>query len=208
MKLINYGKLMKMIKPAGNSAQLSHATALLQQSGELRDAAVVVRHRAIVAYLVPKQITYSFKAWHELLATSLAPANLPVCYIVLDAIPRTKNADVVLADLPEADPETLGLCYFEPPRTTIEQIVAGHWQRLLGVNNVSRHSQFFELGGNSLLALQFIHQLRQELGLDLAVRDLLQQPQLSGFAELLSTRSQPEVKPEPTLLACSSLQFA
>ncbi|PYN07550.1 MAG: hypothetical protein DME06_17175, partial [Candidatus Rokuibacteriota bacterium] len=59
------------------------------------------------------------------------------------------------------------------PRTPVEEIVAGIWTRVLGVEQVSVYDNFFDLGGHSLLAMQVIAELEEKLGLRSNPRELM-----------------------------------
>src|SRR5688500_9059800 len=58
------------------------------------------------------------------------------------------------------------------PRTPVEEVLAGLWAELLGVERVGIHESFFELGGHSLLATQLISRIRHVLGADIPLRAL------------------------------------
>ncbi|KML33578.1 phosphopantetheine-binding protein, partial [Burkholderia lata] len=60
-----------------------------------------------------------------------------------------------------------------------------------------RHDNFFDLGGHSLLAVQLASRIRQSLGIDVAVRELFEQPTLATLAHLLSSASRIDDQPIP-----------
>ncbi|MBD8900610.1 phosphopantetheine-binding protein, partial [Rhodanobacter sp. DHG33] len=70
---------------------------------------------------------------------------------------------------------------YEPPQGEIEQTLAGIWEELLGLQQVSRHDNFFEVGGHSLIAVQLMERLRRR-GLDIEVRTLFTTPTLADLA--------------------------
>ncbi|MBD0739955.1 hypothetical protein BGM09_11105 [Streptomyces sp. CBMA29] len=59
---------------------------------------------------------------------------------------------------------------YAEPRTDLERTVADAWATVLGIDRVGAHDDFFDLGGESLLAMQLITRLRTELGVSLSVR--------------------------------------
>jgi len=59
---------------------------------------------------------------------------------------------------------------YTEPRTDLERTVARTWATVLGIDRVGAHDDFFDLGGESLLAMQLITRLRAELGVSLSVR--------------------------------------
>ncbi|WP_163870843.1 type I polyketide synthase [Myxococcus eversor] len=70
-----------------------------------------------------------------------------------------------------------------------ERELADIWRRFLGVESVSLHENFFELGGNSLIGLKVINEVKRRFGTDVPVVALFENPTLSAMARLL-TRGQ------------------
>src|SRR5205807_10203433 len=57
----------------------------------------------------------------------------------------------------------------DPPASELEELIALAWQEHLGVARVGREDKFFELGGNSLLALRIVSRLKKTLGMDIPI---------------------------------------
>ncbi|MBT6488683.1 MAG: HAD-IIIC family phosphatase, partial [Deltaproteobacteria bacterium] len=73
------------------------------------------------------------------------------------------------------------------PRDELEEELSGLWAKALKVEQVGVLDNFFELGGHSLLAAQLVSQVHQDMGLDLPLRDLFENPTISGVAALVRT---------------------
>lgn len=73
------------------------------------------------------------------------------------------------------------------PRTELERIVVGIWQKLLGIDQVGVFDNFFELGGHSLLGAQIISHLQQALQVNLPLRTLFEAATVAELAERLET---------------------
>ncbi|MEN3615160.1 SDR family NAD(P)-dependent oxidoreductase [Plantactinospora sp. ZYX-F-223] len=71
------------------------------------------------------------------------------------------------------------------PTSEMERRIAGVWQDLLGVDMVGVHDSFFELGGSSLLGLQVVHRLRDELGVAVPLTIVYEGPSVRTLARLL-----------------------
>ncbi|MFC0602212.1 type I polyketide synthase [Streptomyces palmae] len=68
------------------------------------------------------------------------------------------------------------------PRTELERQVALHWQEVLGVEPIGAEDSFFDLGGDSLLALQLVTRLRDTLRAELSVKNLLERLTVAAVA--------------------------
>src|ERR1700716_3164657 len=74
---------------------------------------------------------------------------------------------------------------YEAPQGEVEEILAGIWQTLLGVERVGRYDNFFELGGHSLLIVQMKERLRR-VGLSADVRRVFESQNLGELAGAIS----------------------
>ncbi|HZF12306.1 MAG TPA: condensation domain-containing protein, partial [Thermoanaerobaculia bacterium] len=68
------------------------------------------------------------------------------------------------------------------PGTPVEEVLAGIWADLLGLERVGAADHFFDLGGHSLLATQVTSRLRSTFGIEVPLRDLFDAPKLADLA--------------------------
>lgn len=78
----------------------------------------------------------------------------------------------------------LGTPYLAP-RNEIERELAGHWRELLGVETVGVHDDFFELGGQSLVAVRLFNKIRKHYGVDLPLSTLFEAPTIARCSDIL-----------------------
>ncbi|WP_370415331.1 SDR family NAD(P)-dependent oxidoreductase [Streptomyces fradiae] len=71
------------------------------------------------------------------------------------------------------------------PHTEAEQLIAAIWCDLLGLAEVGVHDNFFDIGGHSLRAAMLLSRLRAELGVDLTIASLFENPTIAGLARQL-----------------------
>ncbi len=118
-------------------------TALLAQES-IAQSVVLVRNDQLVAYVVADQDldTTAVKAQ---LATSLASYMVPQMFVVLDAFPLNASGKLDRKALPEPVFEAT---VFRAPTTAAEEVVAGVFADVLGVDRVGLDDDFFALGGN------------------------------------------------------------
>ncbi|MCA9715212.1 MAG: hypothetical protein KC468_11075, partial [Myxococcales bacterium] len=116
------------------------------------------------------------------LRDALPSYAIPSAIVVLEALPININGKVDRGALPR--PELLrdpDIPLVEP-QTELERALAGLWCELLGHDRVGVHDDFFELGGDSLLAVQAMARLPARVGVELPVRALLERPTIHELA--------------------------
>ncbi|MEV4141767.1 phosphopantetheine-binding protein, partial [Dactylosporangium sp. NPDC049742] len=110
------------------------------------------------------------------------PAHLvPTAVVPLEALPLTVNGKLDKAALP--DPEVRSSAGYVAPRTDAEDLVAGVWAEVLGVEKVGAHDDFFDLGGHSLLATRMVARVRAAVDLSVPIRTLFTHRTVAGFAQ-------------------------
>jgi hypothetical protein len=78
---------------------------------------------------------------------------------------------------------------FVPPRTRLERLIAQVWQRVLGIETVGAHDNFFDLGGHSLLMVRAHEELCETWTEPLAITDLFRFPTVRSLAAFLDPQS-------------------
>src|SRR5207253_11229410 len=105
---------------------------------------------------------------------------VPAAIVILAALPLTANGKVDKRALPAPEWQRPEASY-QAPRTPVEEVVAGIWAEVLGLEQVGATDHFFTLGGHSLLATQVMSRLRSTFGVELALRELFEAPTVAGL---------------------------
>jgi acyl transferase domain-containing protein/acyl-CoA synthetase (AMP-forming)/AMP-acid ligase II/acyl carrier protein len=88
----------------------------------------------------------------------------------------------------------------------LERRIAAHWCRALGLPAVGLHDNFFDLGGNSLIGVQLIGDLKRELGVELSNVALFESPTIAAFARALAGKGEgAEMRPVASVLASGGI---
>src|SRR5690606_2644805 len=93
------------------------------------------------------------------LAERLPAYMVPAKLVVLPALPLNANGKVDRGALPKPDWRDEAGPAHVPPRDPVEELLAGIWQEVLGVNPIGVEDDFFRLGGHSLLAAQALNRI-------------------------------------------------
>jgi acyl carrier protein len=84
---------------------------------------------------------------------------------------------------------------YEAPQGEVEQMLAGIWAEVLGIEQVGRNDNFFEVGGHSLAILQVQQKLQQILSISLPLRLYFEKPLLADIASVIQEKySSPSAK--------------
>jgi amino acid adenylation domain-containing protein len=190
------GRLDTQVKIRGFRVELGEIETVLSRHPGVREAVVLARQdgaapaaggdRRLVAYVVAASegapAAAELRAW---LAARLPDFMVPPHFLFLEALPVTPNGKLDRRALPapEAEPRER-----VAPRDAVEQHLAEIWERLLGIPDVGVHDNFFELGGHSLLATRLIAAVREEMGVELPLREVFERPTVAGLALAVAER--------------------
>lgn len=122
------------------------------------------------------------------LKRSLPEYMVPAKFVFLDYIPLSANGKVDRKSLPDPDLEEMNR-YVAPKNDTEVQLIA-LWKKLLGVDNIGIHHNFFEIGGNSLLAIQVQQNLKDEFLKHLPIVELFKNPTIAALAQYLDEQDE------------------
>ncbi len=179
------GRADDQVKIRGFRIELGEVEAAVLAQDEVAHAAVIVREDTpgaarIVAYVVPHEgMSIDTEALRSSVAVILPEYMVPSAFVVIDAIPLTVNGKLDRRALPEPVFETRG---FRAPSTPIEEIVAGVFADVLGVDRIGADDDFFALGGNSLIATQVVSRLGAALDAQVPVRALFEASTVASLA--------------------------
>ncbi|WP_255795384.1 amino acid adenylation domain-containing protein, partial [Mycobacteroides abscessus] len=147
------GRADEQIKIRGYRIELGEIQAALVRLDGVRQAAVIVREdrpgdKRIVGYITGGADPVGARA---ALAEQLPAYMVPVAVVALQTLPVTVNGKLDKQGLPA--PEYSGVD-FRAPSTPVEEALAGIYAQVLGVDRVGADDSFFDLGGDSILAMQ------------------------------------------------------
>ncbi|MFJ7794154.1 amino acid adenylation domain-containing protein [Pseudomonas sp. NPDC096950] len=196
------GRNDDQVKIRGFRIELGEIAANLGEHPSIREAVVVAQgadsDKRLVAYVVaqPEVAETDASALRDYLSGRLPDYMVPSAFVRMDSFPLTANGKLDRRALPRPDGDAFAREAYEAPLGEIEAALAAIWSELLGIERVSRHDNFFALGGHSLMAVRLIERLRRQ-GLSLAVRDLFQTPVLSVLANTLGQHREVVVPSNP-----------
>ncbi|WP_344951652.1 amino acid adenylation domain-containing protein, partial [Sphaerisporangium flaviroseum] len=189
------GRADAQVKIRGHRIETGEVEAALGSHPAVLEAVVILRESVgeqadLVAYVVPggkdsgdgQAVSADvLRAW---LAGRLPDYMAPRWFVLLDALPLTAQGKVDRPALPEPSGARPELAQeYVPPLAGPEEALAGIWRRVLEVDRVGRHDNFFHLGGDSIRSIQVLGQAR-DMGLGFDLHDLFTHPTPAELAHV------------------------
>ncbi|MFJ7181787.1 amino acid adenylation domain-containing protein, partial [Streptomyces massasporeus] len=196
------GRADDQVKIRGFRIELGEVESALLTHPDVRDAVVLAwqddsGRRRLVAYVVAEGADAGARV-SELrshLSGSLPDYMVPALYVPLQRLPLTPSGKVDRRALPTPDPTTTHTdTDHTPPRNPTEETLTTIWTDVLGIEHIGIHDNFFDLGGDSILAIQAVSRARQN-GLHLTSRLLFLHQTIASLATTITTS---DVRPAAT----------
>ncbi|WP_405774633.1 non-ribosomal peptide synthase/polyketide synthase [Streptomyces sp. NBC_00859] len=196
-QLVFLGRADDQVKVRGFRIEPGEVQAVVTAHPQVSQAAVIVRedtpgdHR-LIAYVIADAHDDELAVSITEFASGLLPSYMvPSAVIALEALPLTATGKLDLKALPAPSHGTHTAD--QGPTNAREEIICAAFAQVLGLAGVGVHDDFFELGGQSLLAIRLVA-LLQKQGVSVSVRSFFQAPTPAGLAA--STAAVPIAVPE------------
>jgi len=198
------GRIDLQVKIRGYRIELAEIESALLHHPEVEQAVVVAGEDPhdghavrLIAYVVPaaSQVAVHAAAPTALgerlaaelrahLKARLPDFMMPSVFVGLEQIPLTANGKVDRKRLPVPTPESFAAsdARHVAPRDGIEEQLAAIFGEVLGLDRVGVHSDFFEIGGDSLLAVQTLARVDAVFGTEISIRSLFSAPTVAQLA--------------------------
>lgn len=161
--------------------------ALLAQEG-VEQCAVIFREdqpgiKRLIAYVVaPGSSEQEVQDTKKALDESLPDYMVPAAIVPIDALPLTLNGKLDRAALPAPVHEAVSETTAGSPQ---QELLVGIFADVLGVEGVGLEDDFFELGGDSLMATRLVGKIRSATNKDIDVRAVFENPKLAALDDYL-----------------------
>ena len=187
-----FGRIDNQIKLRGFRIEPGEIESLLTSLSKVKEAIVKVHKfdendERLVGFLnVDNEFKLTKEDIHEELAKSLPTYMIPSFFQVSDGFPRLPNGKInkkalsleidKIEDIHEIDFESL---------TKTEKKLVNLWESLLKINNIDISKSFFDIGGNSLLAIRLINRIKEEFGTSLSFKSFVTFPFIIKLAKYI-----------------------
>jgi len=173
------GRIDNQVKLRGFRIELGEIESVLSDAEGIDHAVVKLVEQPqgdyLAAYLVPEASgeheTPNELRLREILREKLPLYMTPATFMILDQIPKTPNGKVDRRALPDPHSSSANLAAManidvyeleeNQPNTRLEELMSGFWEKTLRRDKISVNSNFFDLGGNSISAMQIMSACKQ-----------------------------------------------
>ena len=186
------------VKIDGNRIELGEIEAVIKKCPGVRDAVVTVvedfmKKRRLAAYVIndkeslktPDNI-FDSAAIRGFLVQFLPDYMVPSVYMRMETFPLTANGKIDRKSLPEPGREILDTHKsMVAPRTPLESEIASIWKDKLEIDEIGIYNNFFELGGDSLLAVTVVNAINRKFRIEFSLPDLFKYPDIAAISNLV-----------------------
>jgi amino acid adenylation domain-containing protein len=176
------GRADEQVKIRGYRVECGDVAAALAGLDEVEQVAVIVREdrsgdKRLVGYVTG---AVEGGRLRERLAERLPAYMVPTAVVVVEALPLTANGKLDKRALPA--PAGRDIDRYRAPASPVEEILADIYARVLGIEGVSVDESFFDLGGDSLLAMRVVAGIKTSLDTQVPVRAVFDAPSVRQLA--------------------------
>ncbi|HEX4390992.1 MAG TPA: amino acid adenylation domain-containing protein, partial [Mycobacterium sp.] len=184
------GRADEQVKIRGYRIELGEVQTALNALDGVQQAVAITREdrpgdKRLVGYITG---TADPAAARAALAHRLPAYMVPAAVVALPTLPLTVNGKLDRRALPA--PEYQDVDRYRAPADPIEQTLAGIYAQILGVERVGVDDSFFDLGGNSLLAMRLATRIVTELGVDVPVQTIFDEPTVARLAQKIRPQAE------------------
>jgi amino acid adenylation domain-containing protein len=189
------GRSDDQVKIRGYRIELGEIEATLAGHPGVRSCTVLSRdntprNKQLVAWVIPRESeSVDAEVLKKFLKIMLPHYMVPAYFVFLDSFPLTQNGKIDRKALPAPSyKDTLTVREFVAARTESEKKLAAIWMELLKLERIGIYDDFFDLGGDSLLALRVTSQMRKVFGIVLSINTFFPSATIASLAKALEGR--------------------
>jgi amino acid adenylation domain-containing protein len=179
------GRSGDQVKIRGYRVELAEIESVLARGRAVAHAVVIARaveggEKRLIAYVVPEPVILPEASRFDIdglraHAKELLPEYMvPSAFVTLDSLPLTPNGKVDRQALPE--PAAPAAAAYRAPKTPRQELLCSLFAAVLGVARVGLDDSFYDLHGESLMAMRLVSSIQERLGAELLVSDIFDAP--------------------------------
>lgn len=191
-EIICLGRSDNQVKIRGLRIELEEIENSILQNKAINNCVVIKRtseddHEFLCAYYTCDQ-EIDISLLRSTLQKNLPKYMVPQYFIKLDKLPYTPNGKIDRKKLPQPNVE-IKSNNIVLPRNEIDESMINILQEILDIENISIDDSFFDLGGDSLTAINLCTKIYSNLNIQIYVKDILENPVIKDLSDYISTKN-------------------
>lgn len=185
------GRKDGMVKIHGYRIEVGEIESVLLASGAVKEAAVIAKKHGeenFMACFYNSNKELNPDTIRNILRQKLPEYMIPSYFLYVDEMPLTPNGKIDRKQLAQID-LNINLHQnesFESPVTSVEKLLKEIWSELLCLDSISKHDNFFSLGGNSFLVNQMHYKIEMKYPQKIKIIDIFKYPTIEKLAKYIS----------------------
>ena len=182
------GRYDEQIKVRGYRIELGEIETIIKGHPSVKDSVVVAKTnkhdtKNLVAYVVFHQKATGFETiLLEFIKSKLPDYMIPSHIVKIDSLPLLANGKLNRDALPDPNKKSgTSTGCFVAPKNELEEKLSKIWADILEVEKVGITDNFFDLGGDSFLALRLIAGIKNNTGYDYSLSALFRNPTIESL---------------------------
>ncbi len=186
------GRVDRQVKIHGFRVEPGEVESALESHAAVRTAIVDARddghgEQKLLAFIKPENgAPPSVSELRNFAAGRVPRYMVPSIYVFLDEVPLTANGKIDRAALPAPSFHAGPVDQMELPQSDVEKRVAEIWCKVLHIDSIGIHDNFFEHGGDSIGCIQIAGMAREE-GLTISPNHIFEHPTIAALAAAMSS---------------------
>lgn len=193
------GRVDHQVKIHGHRVELGEIESMLQKSPYIKEAAVITKinntnNQILIAAIVPLNLSENnendfLELIKQYMRNNLPEYMIPANYIILNELPITTSGKIDRVKLGKLDAKVYKKNSFsELPQTAIESKICEICSSVLEVENMTLSDNFFDLGGNSILAMKLLLRLKKEFKPNIPLRVIFEANNIKELCGLIESK--------------------
>jgi len=191
--IIYIGRLDNQIKLRGNRIELGEIERRILSSGYVENSAVLLKesengNKQLVGYVIPKA-NYEMELLYSYLTDYLPDYMLPSRIQTIEEFPLTISGKLDRKALHNLATDQLDTENYVAPRTELEESLVALWEEVLGHKQVGVCSNFFRIGGDSIISIRLISKINKSHKVNLSIGELYEFNTIESLCKLIEEES-------------------
>ena len=183
------GRIDHQVKVRGYRIELGEIEQALLSIDGIKTAVVIAETDILIAFIeVDSEMATEkdqIRLWRTELASQLPSFMVPHDFNILEKLPTTLSGKIDRKAL--LNYKSNKIIEYTEPRNETEKIVETIWKESLNREKIDIFSNFFEIGGHSLIAVRVMNKIQQQTGKKLPLSSLFEHSTIAELAQLLDT---------------------